>query len=402
MKIKSLLVSSLLAGFAALVTAKAADLPAVYSLDIDSLVAAREHLNQGDAQLKAALAQLTADADRLFHVRAPSVLDKTKTAASGDKHDYFSMGPYWWPDPAKPDGLPYIRRDGETNPESKRGTDSIAFIFVCQSVETLGLAYYFTGYEPYADVAARLTRTWFIDPATRMNPNLQHAQAIPGITDGRGIGIIEAHNLIDLTDGLALLQGSTAWTEDDQKEFKQWLTSYYDWLTASKNGHDEYGEENNHGTWYDAQTAHLALVLGKNDRAKAIVTEALHRRLDHEIEPDGSQPRELARTKSLSYSLFNLDALFHLARLGQRLQVDWWNYESADHRSLRGALAFLAPYLDPEKPWIKKDLELTERGRILPYLREFLRHHPDAELAAHLTRFTQRPDVGAQRWLLTQ
>ncbi len=360
--------------------------PRVFLWDASTLLAARASLARGGTSLQPALAKLRADAEHALHLKSPSVLDKPQTAASGDKHDYFSYGPYWWPDPAKPGGLPYIRRDGEVNPTSRKDTDDVGFSKLGEAIETLGLAYWFTGDERYAQQAARLVRVWFLDPATRMNPNLQHAQAIPGITVGRGIGIIEFRRLTTINESLALLAGSPAWTAGDRAALDTWLTAFHGWLTTSANGRDEHGERNNHGTWYDFQSAHLALVLGRPDDARKVLTEGLTRRVAHQIQPDGAQPLELARTKSLDYSLFNLDALFACATLADRLGLDWWNYATPDGRSLRAALAYLAPYVDPAKPWPQQDLHAADRTRLVDSLDQFLRHRDDAgfrELYAH-------------------
>lgn len=332
------------------------------------------------AQDQAALKALVAKADKALAMTPESVLNKTLTPASGDKHNFLSFGPYWWPDPAKPDGLPYIRRDGDRNPDMAKGSDSLALARLGAAVETLGLAYWFTRDERYATQAARLTRVWFLDPATRMNPNFQHAQAIPGITTGRGIGIIEARWLININEGLAMLGASKAWTEQDRAKMKAWLGDFYTWLRTSKNGRDEEGEHNNHGSWYDAQAAHLALVLGRNDDAKAILQRGLTTRLAAHIAPDGSQPHELARTRSLDYSIFNLEALLICAQLADRVGVDWWGHVTPDGRSLRGALAYIAPYADAAKAWPKKDIHDADRASMLPLLATYLRHRDDAAL----------------------
>ena len=355
-----------------------------FLLSAPALAAARARLNQGDAHSQPAFAKLREDAEAALELKPASVMDKPLTAVSGDKHDYFSYGPYWWPNPMKPDGLPYIRRDGERNPASLENTDDAAFSLLGPAIETLGLAYWFTGDERYARKAALLVRVWFLDPATRMNPNFQHAQAIPGITDGRGIGIIEARRLINVNEGLALIAGSPAWTDADRAAFNTWLTAFYEWLITSANGRDEQAAENNHGTWYDAQVAHLALVLGRTADAKRILTEGLTNRLARQIEPDGSQPLELARTKSLNYSIYNFEALFACARLAEHVGVDWWSFATSDGRSLRAALAYLAPYLDPAKPWPRKDIHPGDREQMLPLLAQYLRHGRFAGVARPL------------------
>jgi hypothetical protein len=379
--------------------APAAEAPRTFGLSAPALLAARVRLAGGDARLAAPLAQLRAEADKLLALKPASVMDKTRVPAGADRHDYFSLAPYWWPDPAKPDGLPYIRHDGRINPDSKKGTDSVAFAHTCNAVETLGLAFWFTGDERYAQKAATLTRVWFLDPATRMNPNLEHSQAVWGINDGRGAGILEARHLVGLNDGLALLAGSAAWRPADADALKAWLTEYYHWLTTSKSGRNEAASNNNHGSWYDVQAAGLALVLGREDDAKKIFAAAPKRRIAAQIEPDGRQPLELARTKSLNYFLFNLEALFRLSRMGEHAGLDLWSFSTTDGRSLQQALLYVAPYADPAKNWPKEDIETADRARILPLLAEGAAHYNTPSIRETLAKFSGRlaPD---ERWRL--
>ena len=373
--------------------------PRVFRREAADLLAARASLARGEPALQPALAALYAEAARALDMRPSSVMDKTLTAASGDKHDYFTFGPYWWPDPASSNGLPYIRRDGELNPASTNGTDTATFNQLCDNTETLCLAYWLTGDERYAQKAARLARVWFFDPATRMNPNLDYGQAIPGVTEGRGIGLIDFRRLADINENLALLTGSPAWTDHDRAALKSWLSDFYHWLTTSAIALDEHAAKNNHGTWYDAQTAHLALILDRRDDAKKLLSEGLTNRLALQIERDGSQPLELARTKSMSYSLFNLEGLFTCAQLASKVGVDWWSYTTADGRSLHAALAYLAPYADPAKIWPKKDLHAAEQNRLIPLLNEYLRQHDDFALRNLANRFANTSPADA-RWRL--
>ena len=319
-----------------------------------------------------ALKKLLADADKALAVIPPSVMQKTKVPPSGDKHDYMSIAPYYWPDPATKDGLPYQRKDGKVNPESRdeAANDTLRARLVGASVETLALGYYFSGDEKYAEHAAKILRTWFLDPATKMTPHFRFAQAVPGVNDGRGTGILEARGLADAADAATLLAGSKHWSAADQQALLAWGATYFEWLTTSKNGQDEHAAKNNHGTWYDVQAAKWALVLGRKDKAQEICAEAATRRIGVQIQPDGKQPLELSRTASFSYSCFNLRALSALAGLGEHAGVDLWKHRSADGRSLIAALEFLAPYLGKNpKPWTMQQIHESNDDDVLPVLR---------------------------------
>ncbi len=187
--------------------AQEAVVPQVFLLDGKALVETRDRLKSGDEKLGKALKALCDDADASLEAGPFSVMDKPFTPPSGDKHDYVSVGPYWWPDPKKEDGLPYIRKDGEVNPERSK-YDNVGMGQVTRHATTLAYAYWFTGDELYAAHAAKLVRAWYMDPATRMNPNLNFGQAIPGRTKGRGIGIIDTTHLPRLLDAAQLLKGS--------------------------------------------------------------------------------------------------------------------------------------------------------------------------------------------------
>jgi hypothetical protein len=324
--------------------------PSTLILNAAHLVTARARIRAGDAPLKAALVALEEDAAKPLALQPLSVMDKGVAPPSGDKHDYMSQAPYWWPDPAKPNGRPYIRRDGERNPEINRISDHANLGRIISAVSTLGLAYYFTADDKYAAHAARLTRVWFLDPATRMNPHLQFGQGIPGINDGRGIGIIETRGLPDLLDGILLLAGSPAWTPGDEAGLQAWMRAYLTWLIESPHGRDESKNGNNHETYYDVQVASLALYTRQPDVARRTL-EISRGRIGTQVEPDGRQPRELERTRAWDYSIMNLTGFFTLAILGERTGVDLWNHRTADGRSVRKALDFMAPYAAGERPW---------------------------------------------------
>jgi hypothetical protein len=323
--------------------------------DADHLASLRAKMQANDPRIKAAVAALEDEATRALAMKPASVMDKGVAPPSGDRHDYMSQAPYWWPDPAKPNGLPYIRRDGERNPEINRITDHGHFDRVMDAVATLGLAFHLTGKAEYADHAARLLRTWFIDPGTRMNPHLRYGQGIPGINEGRGIGIIETRRLPKMLDGVLLIAGSPAWRAEDEAALQAWMRAYLTWLIESQHGREESKNGNNHETWYDVQVAGLALYTGQRDIAKRVLAGSRDR-IARQIEPDGRQPRELERTRAWHYSIFNLEAFFDLATLGSHVAVDLWGHRTRDGRSLRAAVDFLIPYGLQEREWPYKEI----------------------------------------------
>ena len=373
-----------LAGLSAGEPLPTAGLPRVFLLDAATLVRTRGQMAAGADELSGAVARLRSEAQAALLVGPWSVTDKKFLPPSGDKHDYLSLGTYWWPDPGKPDGLPYVRRDGEVNPEGE-AYDRLPLTQMTSAVETLALAYYFTGHEPYADHAARLLRVWFLDEATRMNPHLEYGQAIPGVTEGRGIGIIDTAQLVRLVDAVGLLGGAAAWTAADQQHLQTWFRRYLSWLRDSKHGRDEDRTENNHATWYDVQVAALALFVNEPQVAREVLQRAAQRRIAAQLEPDGRQPLELARTRSFDYSVMNLNGMFELAALGRHVGVDLWNFQTADGRGIRRALDWLIPYATGDKSWTDQQISGWNPGRLAPLLRRAaaVYHEPRYERVAN-------------------
>jgi hypothetical protein len=346
------------------------------------LASVRGRVRSGDETLKAAVAALEDDAKKAVAMKPPSVMDKTVTPASGDKHDYMSQAPYFWPNPDTPDGLPYVNRDGKRNPEIRKITDRTQIRELNAAVQTLAIAHYFTGDETYAERAALLLRTWFLDPKTRMKPNLEFGQGIPGRFTGRPYGIIEMQCVSDLVDSIGLLGGSKAWTDDDQRAMQAWSEQFLQWLLESAHGKAEAATLNNHGTHYDVQVVSLALFVGKNDVAKGVLEVARERRIAKHIEPDGSQPQELRRTKAWSYSVMNLRGLLQLARLGDHVGVDLWGYETADQRSLKKALDYLVPYATGAREWPLEQINGFRPEGGITLIRRVAQDHPDDKWTA--------------------
>ena len=342
--------------------------PRLCSLDAGRLGQTKSHLTARDAAMRPAMEALRRDADKALKAGPFSVTQKERTAPSGDKHDYLSLAPYWWPDPKSKDGLPYIRRDGETNPDSKRGTDAPLIGAMAGAVETLAIAYYFTGEERYAERAALLVRAWFLDPATKMNPNFRYAQAVLGHNDGRGAGLIESRHFIKIVDAAGLLGGSRAWTDKDGQALIAWFREFVNWMRTSSNGKDEAQAKNNHGSWYAAQLACYALFIGDKELTRR-TAESARARIAWQVEPDGKQPQELQRTRALGYSAFNLAALMTLAEAGKQAGVDLYSYQTKDGRGIRRALDYLTPYADAAREWPHQQInEMENARRDLAYL----------------------------------
>ena len=329
-----------------------------------SLVEAQRRLATGDREIRDAVDTLINEADALLDVPPPTVTAKRLPAPSGDPHDYASLAPYYWPDHSAADGLPYIRRDGRRNPESDdpQFTDRGRIGLLGSAMETLGLAWRFTGQKRYAEHAAAFARTWFIDEATRMNPHLRFAQAIRGTNDGRGAGIIEGRDLVDAIDAVALIDDAGLLSAADHEAITAWAGDYLNWLLESDPGRREGAATNNHGTFFDTQVVQLALVTGRRDLAVGVLRDAGPRRIAAQIEPDGSQPHELVRTKSLGYSAFNLQALCHLATLAEHAGIDLWHYETRDGRSLRRAIDFVVPYVSAPYRWPHEQIRRMEQA----------------------------------------
>jgi hypothetical protein len=360
--------------------------PRVFLFNPQKLAEIKQRIQSGDKTFDAALAKLEADARKALQQEPVSVTTKALAPPGGDKHDYMSQAPYFWPDPSKPNGLPYIRRDGERNPELDKITDHHTLDLMEAAVRTLSLAYYLKGSEEYAVKAVVILRAWFLDPATRMNPNLEYAQFIPGINTGRGIGLIETRGLADVVDGIGLLAGSKSWTAADQRGLEDWYSKFLQWMQSSKNGREENAAKNNHGTYYDVQTTSFALFLGKIDLAKQIVETARQKRIALQVEPDGRQPLELVRTKAWSYSNGNLDGLMLLARLAENVDVDLWNYQTPDGRSIRHALEYLYPFAVGEQKWTDQQLGGFDGKSLFPLMHRAAAHYKDEKFKRELAR----------------
>ncbi len=311
-------------------------------LDAKQLAYAKAHLK--DAAYSQAFRNLVSLADDDLLLKPPTVMTKEYIPASGSKHDYVSLARYAWPDETQPNGLPYVMRDGVSNPELKK-FDRNKLSAMANAVYRLSLAYYFSGEEKYAQKATELIRVWFIDKKTKVNPNLRFAQHVPGKADGRCYGVIDAYSYVKMLDGVQLLEKSKSFTQKDSKLLKAWFSQLLKWLLTHPQAIEESYQKNNHATAYDVQVAAYALYTGNKKVFSDIVDNFPKRRIATQIMPDGKQPYELRRTLAFGYSQFNLKHIIDLMLMIKHQGVDFRQYCVSGEHSFFKAMDFLAPYM---------------------------------------------------------
>ncbi|KAL6699388.1 chondroitin AC/alginate lyase [Trichoderma pleuroticola] len=327
-------------------------------LDGEQLIEARIRLQGGnDAVLQRSFEALKGKADEWLTQGPWSVMEKNKAPPSGDMHDYTSQAPYWWPSPT-PDGNPYVQRDGEKNPEVLNYSDRVNVEKVFASSSALGLAWFYTGNEVYARHAANIIRTWFINPQTRMNPNLNHAQLIPFSNTGRHIGIIDFSQwyttLLDiaviLDSGCPSGGSAPGWQVEDRDGFREWNREFLKWLTESEFGKAERAEKNNHGSFASMLVSAIALFVDNRELVKQEEAN-IQADIDRTIRHDGALPEELRRTRSWHYSNFTLLALTRLAMVAKKADVDLWNYKGPQGQGITKAIEYIIPAATGDAPW---------------------------------------------------
>ena len=289
-------------------------------------------------------------AEAAFRLDPPAITQHRAKLTQGGPHDFYSNADYFWPDPTKPDGLPYVNRDGQSNP-GNFSDHRMAMRQMRDAVAALAAAYRLTGDNRYAARAATLLRTFFLDPQTCMNPNFQYAQAVPGGAPGRSWGIIDGLHLIEVPPAVMAMQKSPAFPPEVLVGMKTWFHDLSNWMLTSQNGKAEAAAKNNHAVAFFLQIAVAAQFVGDAQELAECRRQFKAVFLPKQMASDGSFPAELQRTKPYGYSIFQLDNLATLCQVLSTPKDDLWNFELPDGRGLRQASAFLYPFIADKSKW---------------------------------------------------
>ncbi|PKV62613.1 alginate lyase family protein [Pontibacter ramchanderi] len=362
--------------------------PLTFILDRELLKRNKYEIRTGNEIYLTALSDLVLAADNVLNNPPYTVVNKTIIPPSGNKHDYFSLAPYWWPDPTKRNGRPYKQKDGRTNPEANVIKDKFYVASLSKDIQLLGLTYYYTEDEKYARKATELLRVFFIDRATRMNPNLNYGQAILGVNDGRSVALIETQHFVNLIDGVQLVAGSDSWTPKDHEALTNWFSQFYKWMLNSSIGKEGIKSDNNIGTYYDIQIITYALFTENKSFAKSYLINNVMKRIDVQFDKDGSQPLELKRTKSWTYCIKNIRGWMMLANLGAVTGVDIWNYRTSSGKSLEQGILWLLPYAAGDKKWDYEEIRSVNLDWFIPIARTSLPVYKNVRLASYLSHKT--------------
>jgi hypothetical protein len=336
-----------------------------------SLDRLKQALHEGGGDLLPLARKIFEDAERALGEEPYSVVQKTTLAPSGDPQDYWHPAPYWWPDPKKKDGLPYIKKDGQRVPGTHMYEpagaqyDRTRLQLMFDGTTALALGWYLTGRKDFATHGAKLIRTWFLDPATRMNPHLRYSQVRRGHNNDEGYesGIIELKDLYYVLDTVRLLEKSGAFGAEDSEDLKAWLREYLEWLETSKQGKKEVAAVNNHGTYFDLQTAAITAYLGEHEKLRDIFLRA-QSRIAQQFTPEGVQPDEMKRSITQHYVFFNLQGWLNIFQLAKAHGLAIGDWDQPPQARVAAAFRWIMRH-DMEK-WPHEQIEPFDTDRAYP------------------------------------
>lgn len=293
--------------------------------------------------------RVLSSADKYLNEEPITITSSSSPRSAGGKHDFFSEGDYWWPNPENPDG-PYIQKDGMTNSDNFVAHRKVMVRLSIQSA-ALTAAYKITHDSKYALKAIDHFKAWFVNDATRMNPHLLYSQAIKGRYTGRGIGIIDTIHLIEVARSIMIIEEAGLFTPNDLSAIKKWFSDYLEWMTTHQYGKDEMNAKNNHGTCWVMQAAAFSQLVGDDDKMNFCRDRFKKVLLSNQMAEDGSFPLELRRTKPYNYSLFNLDAMATICQILSTEKDNLWEYSLPDGRSMKKGIEFMYPFIANKSKW---------------------------------------------------
>jgi hypothetical protein len=277
--------------------------------------------------------------------------------SQGGPNDFYSNADYWWPNPSKPDGLPYVERDGQSYP-GNFNDHRVVVRTMQDTIAALGAAYKITRDDRYAAKSVQLLRVFFLDPQTRMNPNLQFAQAVPGVSPGRSWGIIDGLHLVEIPKAIEAMESSPAFPPDVLSGLREWFGALVKWMVSSNNGRKEGAAKNNHSVAFYLQIAVFAEFAGDEENFEECRHQFKTVFVPDQMAPDGSFPRELSRTKPYGYSIFQLDNMSALCQVLSRPDDNLWTFKLPDGRGIQKAVEYLYPFLKDKSKWpLKPDVQ---------------------------------------------
>ncbi len=322
----------------------------LFILKEDHLALVKKLWKAGDPVLKRSMDNLVGQAKKALKRGPYSVTDKKYPHPGGDQHDFLAYGAYFWPNPDTENGLPWVMRDGFSNPDAKM--DWKAFHPMIRESWVLGLAYYYTGDGAFAEHAALLLRTWFIDKKTRMNPNVNYGKVIPGVVEGGYAVAGFGYGFRKIYDIAGILESSPAWTAADRKALGEWTRAFMKWSETTTYGRNEYVSKSNHSTFFHMTLALQAMYVGDGAKARETLGNYIRRRIPRHFAADGTQPYEMVRANNFDYHRCNLQIALDIAQMADRVEgIDAWNFKTEQGAGLRRSLEFLLPYLTGEKKW---------------------------------------------------
>jgi hypothetical protein len=300
-------------------------------------------------------ARIIAAATRYADLRPRTITSYPSSRSPGGLHDYFSQADYFWPNPQDPGGK-YINRDGQSNPDNFNDHRK-AMIALSIQMPALTAAWVLTGDHRYSQLAADHLRAWFINPDTRMDPNLEYSQGVHGVSTGRSYGIIDTLHLVEVARAASII-APTALTAIEQQSLHNWFSAYLYWMKTSEKGIAERDTTNNHAVCWALQAAEFARLIDDQQTREEVRTQFKALFVPGQMALDGSFPKELARTKPYSYSIFNFDSMATLCQSLQGDEPSLYSFVLPDGRGICKAAAFLYPYLLDKGTWpYKQDIE---------------------------------------------